>query len=250
VSLFVKAKNGYKRILDSISGSPVLVYQMGKVGSSSVGASIPRSAHLHTLYGNPPCEAVYDTERRGFMMVAGWVYDFIRRVVIRSRKDVKIISIIRTPIERNVSMYFQDFPYWYVRHRKEHPEISRFSGGTLVEDIYVKTFPHMYVDEWFDKEIRRLTGIDVYSEAFDLDSGYQIYERGKYKWLVIKLEKIQDRWADIQDFVGEKIVLENKNMSENKWYKPIYDLHKKTLLENKAISDLVKSGKFYKHFYR
>src|SRR5690606_28636264 len=151
----------YKRIFSASSSNAVLVYQMGKVGSSSISESLSKSAHMHTLYGNPPCKVLLDMERRGIWKLLGIIYDFLRRTTIRFRREVKIITVIRDPIERNVSMFFQDFPFWYIAYRKDNQSVSRFSDSSLIEDMYEDVFPHSYVDSWFDKEIKRLTGIDV-----------------------------------------------------------------------------------------
>jgi len=204
---------------------------------------------MHTLYGNPPCKVLFDLERKGLWFFLGYFYDLLRRLVIRRRREVKIISVIRNPIERNVSMFFQDFPYWYIDYRKRNRSVSRFSDASVVKDMYETVFPHSYVDEWFDKEIKRLSGIDVYEHPFDREKGFQEYRNGKYSLLLLEMTKIEDNWPVIESFVGEKLELENENFGEKKWYGPIYKLHKSDLLNDESVNALVMSGKFYQKFY-
>jgi len=246
---FGKFKNGCRRIYLASKSDAVLVYQMGKVGSSSLGESIRDSANMHTLYGNPPCRILLDLERRGWWFFLGGVYDFVRRVSIRMRKDVKIITLVRSPVERNVSMFFQDFPYWYVDYRSKNRGVSRFSDETMVEDMYESVFPHDYVNSWFDKEIKRLTGIDVYAHPYDRSKGYHVYERGRFKLLLLEMTKVEDNWSVVQNFVGQNVELKTVNVGGNKWYGPIYKIYKPRLVANEKINNLVKSGKFYTKFY-
>ena len=165
-----KLKRGYRRIMSSSESDAVLVYQMGKVGSTSLTASIEGAVHLHTLYANPPCKELLKLERATLpMKVLGFFYDLIRQYAVKLRKEVKIITVIRTPVERNVSMFFQDLPYWYVKYKRSNPDVSRFSNGGDIEAMYEDVFPHSYPDEWFDKEIKRLTGCLLYTSPSPRD---------------------------------------------------------------------------------
>lgn len=250
LNVFHKLTKGYNRIVETTRQGSVLVYQMGKVGSSSIEASLPNAAHLHTLYANPPCDEVLRVERPTVVMkLFGVLYDWLRRVAVYRRGEVKIITVIRSPVERNVSMFFQDFPFWYLKYRRVCPTVSRFSDEAMINDMYEKVFPHDYVDTWFDKEIRRLTGIDVYEKPFDLEKGVVFFEKGKYRLLLLEMTKIESCWPVVEEFVGQKLTLTSVNKGDHKWYAPIYRKHKDVLLENAVVSSRVKAGKFYQHFY-
>ena len=250
MSIISKFRNGYHRVFSASSSSSVLIYQMGKVGSSTLGESIPGATNMHTLYGNPPCKVLFDLERRGIWSVLGYFYDLLRQLAIKFRKEVKIITVIRDPIARNISMFFQDFPYWYIEYARRNRRVNRFSDDAVVEAIYEKVFPHDYVDTWFDREIKRLTGIDVYTDPYDKDEGYQSYVKGRYKLLLVEMHSIERNWSVIEDFVGRELSRINTNIGENKWYGPIYKLHKLRLSNNEEVNALVQGGKFYTKFYK
>ena len=250
MQIIKKIKRGFNRIKASVKTDSILVYQMGKVGSTTLVESIPGAVHLHTLYINPPCKELLKIERPDFFMkMVGFCYDLLRQFAVKFRKDVKIITVIRNPIERNVSMFFQDLPYWYVKYRRLCPNASRFSDVDVIQDMFEKVFPHEYPDLWFDKEIKRLTGIDVYSTGYDAELGYLKLEKGKYKVLLLEMTKINDRVDVIEEFLGYKIDLVNVNVGNKKWYAPLYVLHKERLINNLVAEKIVKAGRFYKKFY-
>lgn len=249
MNLINKIKRGYSRVFSASAVNAIFIYQMGKVGSSTLDDSIPGAVHLHTLYGNPPCKVLIDLERRGLWRGVGFLYDLLRRLAIRLRSEIRIITVIRDPVQRNVSMFFQDFPYWYVEYARHNRSAYRSSDASLVESIYASVFPHEYVDEWFDLEIKRLTGIDVYAYPYDKYKGFNLYINGKYKLLLLEMRLIERNWSILEEFVGAKLNLVKSNVGEDKWYGPIYSKHKADLLANDQINQRVRRGKFFKKFY-
>lgn len=239
-----------RQIVNQFSADAVLIYQMGKVGSTSLEKSLADAQHFHSLYSNPPCKI--HQERRKKHPVA-WVQKFFGNVLkqglIRRRKHVKIISLVREPYSRNVSMFFQDLPYWMVSYQEKHYYDSRGEGAEFLYGTFDNIYDHFYFDRWFDDELKRLTGIDVFSHPFDKERGYELLREGKYEVLLVKLEKLQEAHEAIEAFVGYPFKMQETNKGERKWYACIYNDFKKAYRPTEAYLSSLYATKTVRHFY-
>lgn len=235
------------RFLQFRSDDSVYLYQMGKVGSTSIERTIPNAIHFHTLFRNPPCPPWFKSKRSGVHYVNGLMKDFLKYLTIVFRKEIKIITLVRNPLDRNVSMYFQDLPYWYVEYDKAY-RVPRDADGMILHEVFEKVFPHLYAIEWFDKEIRRLTGIDIYKYKYDREKGFVKIECGKYKILILEMTLVEQNFDVVQDFYGKKISFVTGNESSGKWYGNLYREFRAFEYPPKLRSE-IESSKFYRHFY-
>ncbi len=90
-----------------------------------------------------------------------------------------MITLIRDPIARNVSAFFQAFPVHY-------PEVmKRYSSGVVSLQDRVEEMIRLFLDdfdkhdvpiEWFGRHMQPVFEIDVYGEKFDPERGYHIYD--------------------------------------------------------------------------
>lgn len=249
---FVSLKSGWKKYADE---STVLVYQMGKVGSTSLEESLPGSIHAHTFYSNFTCEPHARQVLNSWWQRAQWrIGEFFKRAAIRSRKKVKIISLVRDPYARNVSMFFQDLPHWLCRHMTREAGRGVFFDNRSVSmshlfDAFDNAFDHYYGEAWFDKELFRLTGVDVFSYPFDPQVGHVTIKMGKYEIFIVRLESLSASVGALSAFVGYDVDLRISNDSAEKWYACVYErfLRAHTPPEN-YVSSLYES-KLASHFY-
>ena len=212
----------------------IFIYQMGKVGSTSLEASIENAVWTHTLYNNGPCwvrDAQLWATLNPLQKIKRYVGPMLDRMVIRSNKEVRIITLVRDPVARDVSMFFQRLPYWYTHYLNANNdgEISRSDGDDIIHESFDKSFDHDYSITWFDKEIRRLTGIDVMQMDFDKNKGFGIAKKKNFSLLVLTLEKMEENHAAgvIETFAGQQFSLVRENDGENKWYADIYKRFRK-----------------------
>lgn len=245
----VKLKRLLKRFRSFLNEESIFIYQMGKVGSTALEQSIEGAQHFHTLYMNGPCYAV---DRRLYRGVGGrlrrWLRDFFNRLALVLRKDVKIITVVRDPVARNISMFFQDLTFWINEYIERHERETRFSDIQWLHKVYEATFPHAYCETWFDKEIKRLSGIDVFSEPFDVRKGHAFFSRGKYKVLVLRVEDIEKNIDVISGFVGRKIELKRVNEADKKWYACVYREFKKSFDPQRDCVRKIAAGRLARHF--
>ncbi|MEY8201001.1 MAG: putative capsular polysaccharide synthesis family protein [Colwellia sp.] len=229
----------------------ILIYQMGKVGSTSLENSLPNSIHVHTLFGNffLPADAKSGRDGEG---VLGWIQrygeDLIKRLAIKRRKEIKIITLVRNPMARDMSMFFQDLPEWLSYYKKKFKYDTRSEDKDVLVKAFEGVYDSGYALAWFDKEIYRLTGIDVFKYPLHL-SGYCNAEKGKYQVLVIRSESMGSCADEIRAFTGFDISVTNTNRGESKWYGGIYKNFKSDFKPSKRYIKKVQGSKLYKHFY-
>ena len=95
---------------------PVLIYQMGKVGSSALEKSIPNSIHLHDLMSIQASKQISPVRAQLHKPVTNQVKRVLKRTImchmLKRKQQVRIISLVREPVGRNISMFLQSLPFW------------------------------------------------------------------------------------------------------------------------------------------
>jgi hypothetical protein len=171
---------------------PLLVYQMGKVGSTAVAAALGEVLdnrpvmHFHRLADDVLTQNDAQLARRfcddhsigidpGHLR-ARYITD---RLEFWARQGgVDVITMSREPVERDLSAMFQWLPVRYpavaerLRRQLEWPQLDAalralFVDGSINNDSF----------DWFDRKLRAVTDIDIFSTPFDAVAGFHIYER-------------------------------------------------------------------------
>lgn len=230
----------------------VLIYQYGKVGSTSLADSIPGAVNVHTLYATALCpfgfRQRYSVWRRwfGFPLYRVW-----RRFLIRRRTKVDIIVPLRAPWERNISMYFQDLPFWYVKHFATKKANQKTEGLDLIKNIFHETFDHDGPDRWFQEEFCRLTGVDLNEIPFDKSTGFCMIEKGRFRCLLLTTDHLRRSVGavTIRDFLGRPLDIKDSNRGERKWYASVYQefLNDQELID--SYKERMASSKVHKKFF-
>jgi hypothetical protein len=158
------------------AGVPVLVYQMGKVGSKSVTDSLQNKGvapvyHVHQLH--PPHLRTLNRRRRerGDPERDHRIELYLHRTLIEPERRSKYVSLVRDPVSRNVSAFFQNL--------QVHLASSPFDETPPLQeliDYFVETYDHDVPLTWFQKEVHPVLGIDVFSSSFPKRKGYQVYQ--------------------------------------------------------------------------
>ncbi len=232
---------------------PVLIYQMGKVGSSALEKSIPNSIHLHDLMSIEAYKQISPVRAQLYKPKTSHLKRLLKRTIITSmlkrKRHVRIISLVREPIARNISMLFQSLPFWMADKYLKDDSAVRSERPQLLHETFENHVNHNYPLEWFDNEIKVLTGIDVFSQPFNHECGYQIYQNGNFSLMVIRTDKLDQSQQAICHFLGQDITVTHDNQSENKWYSPLAYEFKNSYQPKPEFIEEMLSSKFTRHFF-
>lgn len=253
-------KHTYKRYKKN---NIVFIYQMGKVASRTILESVKASGYdaftAHTINGhiNEQIFSGYKnpanlrlSERKNVFLST--LKRKIILLILKSRQNLKVITIIREPVSRNESFYFQDLhiPLCQLSKHDWTWVYKKNNTQALIEE-YLKNLNRFHGINWFDNELKKRLGIDVYSHPFDKDKGYRVIKHKNIDLLIIKLEKLNEVKSDVfNDFLGvDNFSLKNKNVGQEKWYSPLYKEFKDTIVYPKEYLDSLYQSKYMKHFY-
>jgi len=232
---------------------PVLIYQMGKVGSSALEKSIEGSIHLHDLMSISASKQISPVRAQLHKPKTNYVKRLLKRAIminmLKRKQHVRIISLVREPIGRNISMLFQSLPFWVADKYLKDDSAVRSERPQLLHEAFEEHVNHHYPLEWFDNEIKALTGIDVFIHPFDHELGYQTYQKGNFSLMVIRTDKLDQSQQAISEFLQQDIQVTHDNQSENKWYSPLATEFKSSYqLKPEFVEDML-SSKLAMHFF-
>lgn len=223
----------------------LLVYQMGKVGSSSTYRSLSEAGlkpvHVHYIYSDlPHMDRFTETSKDfPFHFYVGRVLWYYLRL---TSHRLKIITLVRDPIARYISAQFQTLG---------HEPIARDDPNTAVRQLQDTVRRGEKVTfNWFEREMEPLLGVNPIDEPFDCKAGHALIEAPRADVLVLKLERLSDLIPDVVGpFVGKKLTISRANVGKGKNYAGYYQevLERFCLTEEECRR--VYSHPHIKHFY-
>jgi hypothetical protein len=249
---------GRERRRITCAGRLVAVYQMGKVGSSTVYRALRHSVpdlprfHVHFLE-EPKIDRLEQGMREKGLPVAWHLEEgrFLSRLLRGGDPAIKwlVIAPTREPGARNLSAYFQNIEHFF-------PDFSgRRARGTLSTDELIGTFLTKYHQDtpltWFDRELKTHFGIDAYETPFPHERGWLTIRTPRVDVLVVRLEDFRTRLQPaLADFLGvERIVTPPANVSEDKDYADLYQQVRSAIRFPPALLDHLYDSRFARHFY-
>ena len=230
----------------------VLVYQMGKVGSSSVYNSLRPCTgfdvfHVHRMNPDNIDRVGQEHAIAGVPTPAGdKLGPRLYKMVKAGRRPVKVITCVREPIARNVSAFFQNFERFTGRDHRETPEADK-----RLTDRFLREYRHDVPLTWFDDEPKATLGVDVFAESFPHQQGHARISQGRADMLVLKCETddaVKER--AISEFLGlDDFALARSNVAGDKEYARLY----RAFLDRVALPEsYVKemyASRYARHFY-
>ena len=195
---------------------PILVYQMGKVGSRTVLASLreagtaARIFHVHVLTreGIEREERLHRANWRGDARANHvWKSQHLRRRLEDPSDETRwdVVTLVRDPVARNVSSFFQ------IGERALGLDLGPDQPAVSVEELtrrFLEDFDgHDTPLTWFDDELAPVFGIDVFTRPFPYEQGFDIYEGDRARVRLLRLEDLSasaatafDRFLGLENF--------------------------------------------------
>ena len=261
-------------------GDPILIYQMGKVGSSSIRNSLfrcqdPRTRLVLMSHEYFPARnrdpdriaiepAYQDMLKReiaheqriyqGFSLRQrlGWRFrekfyaERIYKTCVCSQHQLRVITLVREPVANNISMFFQLLG----QYLGADIELSDYDIDKLIE-IFIENYMHSRPLTWLDAEIKTNFDIDIFQHPFPVDQGYTVISRGRISLLVLRCELDDQKKAQaIADFLDlDEFEIVRTNVASEKSYARQYAEFKQHIRIPPALLDQMYNSKFARHFY-
>ena len=202
---------------------PILVYQMGKVGSSTVARTLEETdlsspiVHLHNLNSEKVAENVASLRAN-----PGYLDGHVVTSAILEEKDLAwgrfpccIVTLTREPVGRAISFAFEDWR----RQLPEVKDLEELDVDRMIRLVRRKLrsgSPHADPGRWFEREIEAVFGIDVMSVPYDFERGFVTLRRGPVEVLILRMEDLNRSLAaglaDLLDLDREEVEMVRANV--------------------------------------
>ena len=241
---------------------PVLVYQMGKVGSTSVSKSLKAAGLINYVFDIHFLSKDL-IKYRNFYVESGIVpvpyhldlgLSLRKRIIRGGCNEFKIISMVRDPIARQISDIFENLELICMEAKMpsvlfDAVEIYNFIEKKFADDSFFD-----YVFNWFDNELKKVFGIDVFAHPFNRESGWSLYRNGNTEALIIRLDDLSRVGENvITNFLGyeskRKIPILKANVRSQTQQSDAYQFVKDRLRLNKFFCEKIYASRFVRHFY-
>ncbi len=233
------------------SPTPILVYQLGKVGSTSVHSSLVAWGgrpchHLHVL--NPvhyvpwlaEAEPGGDTHQK--LSLGKRLYE----EVVSHGLPMDVVTLVRDPVARNISDFFQNFAMYMGAD-----PLARRASQAEMEAAFFRDHLRRVPLEWFDIELKPVLGIDVYAQSFPHAQGWQRLACGPRRVLILRAElddavkaAVLGEFLDIPGFT-----LTRDNEGEQKEYRDLYRAFREDIRFPAWYLEEMYGSRFARHFY-
>jgi len=230
---------------------PVIIYQMGKVGSRSIKDSLVKYGvhpvfHVHRLKPDNIIrlkKEYYEKTKINLHETTGLR---IYNKICKKNRKAKFLTVVREPVSRNISAFFQNL----IRFTGYGYDELKMSTDELIQN-FISTYPHNVPLEWFDIELKSTLGIDIYDHEFSKEKGYSTIKKGNFELLILKLElpdhqkqKIISEYMQLDDF---KII--RSNVANDKKYSVAYRNFKTKINLPSHYLERMLDSKYTRHFY-
>lgn len=252
---------------------PLVVYQMGKVGSSTVSRSLKAAntgRHIYQAHFlTPGLIDKYEKKRRNYLgtdregdLKHIWQYQHLNKQLKRGLNGQrwKIVTLVRDPVARNLSTFFEHIELlpsataqqWKLKSIEYDFEmtITNHNLDELIR-LFFERCEHDNPLTFFDQEFKPVFNIDLFATDFPIAQGYKIYEAQQVDILLIRLENLNRCAAQaFKEFLDiDNLTIKSHNIGSEKDYADIYQMFKDSIVLPPSYIDWMYSSKFTRHFY-
>lgn len=233
--------------------TPVIVYQMAKVGSSAVVGALTRSGlavyHVHRM------SARHLEQLRAGRAALEWrippipvqdrvgldLYDR----VIAPRRAARVVTLVRNPIARNLSSYFEHLDFiWNTANAHAAVPLDELCAG------FLQRYTHTEPLTWFDDELQPVLGVDVYGVPFPA-AGHVTIRGGTFDVLILKSEAADEvKRGALSEYLGIDVApLQRTNITGETPKGKVYREFLRRLRFTPAYVDELLNARYTRHFY-
>ena len=197
--------------IKSKTNNIIFVYTPPKVGSTSLVSSIRISA-------SSKFSVLHIHDDLMLSVLTGYKDVSVKDVIMYNKslgKNVYVIDIYRTPIERKLSQYFEKLSCYHFNNTEDN--LKNYSLDKLT-NRFNKLFPHLSNKDYF-KEVYNIT----IPEKFDFENKFLLVEENEIKYIKLRLMD-SNEWSSILTKILEtEFVIVNDYKTENKKIGELYN---------------------------
>ncbi|MDY6937866.1 MAG: putative capsular polysaccharide synthesis family protein [Cyanobacteriota bacterium] len=236
---------------------PIVIYQMGKVGSQTIWKSLQGMNlhnpiyHIHVLNSKNIDKSIEILKSKGspITLQLQQAQELIAYLEKCEYPEMKIVTVVREPLAQLLSSLFQ-------RMKVHTPQLTDSDGSWKVDEIAEHTYNLVRAKKinafhWFKREFKEGLGIDVYEYPFDRLQGYSRISKNGLDILILRLESSENWEHYLTEFFNFPVPFKilNQNRSEEKTYKTAYHQVKSSLKFPHEILEEIYSSPYCQHFY-
>lgn len=225
---------------------PVFLWTMGKVGTAALYQAIGRAGRdvlfIHSLR---PC-SLHENARAS--VAAGRsitleIRDGARALNTELSRSAlsEIVTAVRDPVDYSISAYFQNLTH----SGPPHGDIDRHI------ETFLRDFRHETPLNWFDDQIRFLTGMDILTDPFPVAQGWQAQEYPGLRVLILRADTHDSvKSRALERFLGVK-GLRVARVSETRRRRdgPIYEGFRARFRPPESYLDRMYDSRYARHFW-
>mgnify|MGYP003967221187 CR=1 FL=1 len=222
----------------------IVIYTLGKSGSSSILSTLQRKFSIFNVYQLHfiNCEYIRANHSGGFATRnIDKANKFLR---IHSKNKKKYISLVREPVSREISSFYQNRQLYFK---------DVLSNDFKAINNLIESKGYDLALNWFDYELKNHLNFDVYSQQFDKTKGFSIYKLDSNTELMILRTDCINKIGivAINKFLNTDIKqIKSANIGNNK----SNSLYQKQLKSQFKISEKnltkIQNSKFMNHFFK
>lgn len=230
---------------------PILIYQMGKVGSRTVEETLNErgyiAIHTHFItgdwlepYTDPEVWRIVQSKRLERL----WVHN----AIIKREQPTQFITPVRDPISIIIASFFQ--------HLDIHMGVENAAQNVSVDELLARFESYQRPNitalvTWFEREVQTYLDINVFEHPFDAEQGHGRITQGNRDVLLYKLELPDERKIQaLEDFLGmNDLELIGANIGAKKPYAEIYNAFKAQVRVADDVLDTAYNSTLVRHFY-
>jgi hypothetical protein len=215
----------------------IFVYSAPKVGSTSIVSSL-------RIFGTDKYSVIHIHDEE-MLKVLGHINGItINEIILYNKyigKEVYVIDVYRSPIERKISTYFEKIGAYHFNNTDEN--MNRYNVQKII-DRFNKILPYLANgDHFIDKY-----NINIPSQ-FDYNNKYLLIEENGITYIKLRL-KDSGIWGPIlTNIFGSRICIVKDYESINKPIKDLYLKFKSIYRIPRNLLDDIMKCKYLKYFY-
>jgi hypothetical protein len=188
----------------------VFVYSAPKVGSTTIVSSL-------RMFASNICSTIHIHDEEMLKVLGNINGITVNEIILYNKylgKDVYVIDIYRSPIERKISTYFEKIGSYHFNNFDE--KLNTYNIDKII-NRFNKIFPYIGVgDHFIDKY-----NIDIPCN-FDVKQKYLLVEENSIKYIKLRLKDSNEWGSILTNILGIKISIVKDYESINKPIKELY----------------------------